>query len=115
MNDRDRLISLLKELFRFDKAELDFGIYRIMNQKKDEIENFINNDLVQTIDEEMDQLVSKDKELLEEKIEKIKNEAENLGVNYKESKKYQRVKEELDSLSKSKNIDTGVCQESCRI
>ncbi|MCC3145763.1 site-specific DNA-methyltransferase, partial [Halanaerobium sp. Z-7514] len=108
MNDRDRLISLLKELFRFDKAELDFGIYRIMNQKKDEIENFINNDLVQTIDEEMDQLVSKDKELLEEKIEKIKNEAEDLGVNYKESKKYQRVKEELDSLSKSKNIDTNV-------
>jgi adenine-specific DNA-methyltransferase len=41
MNDRDRLISLLKELFRFDKAELDFGIYRIMNQRKDEIEKFI--------------------------------------------------------------------------
>lgn len=108
MNDRDRLISLLKELFRFDKAELDFGIYRIMNQKKDEIENFINNDLVQTIDEEMDQLVSKDKELLEKKIEQIKNEAEDLGVNYKESKKYQRVKDELDSLSKTKNIDTNV-------
>jgi adenine-specific DNA-methyltransferase len=108
MNDRDRLISLLKELFRFDKAELDFGIYRIMNQKKDEIKNFIEKDLVQIIDEEMDQLVSKDKELLEEKIEIIKNEAEDLGVNYKESKKYQRVKEELDSLSSSTNVETNI-------
>ena len=32
----------LEEIFMMDHAELDFGIYRIMNQKKDEITNFLN-------------------------------------------------------------------------
>jgi adenine-specific DNA-methyltransferase len=108
MNDRDRLISLLKELFRFDKAELDFGIYRIMNQRKDEIEKFIDKDLVKTIDQEMDQLINKDKEMLEEKIKKIKDELEEHGVDYKNSKKYQKAKEELDTLSNSTNFDSNI-------
>jgi adenine-specific DNA-methyltransferase len=36
-----RLVDLLKELFEFDKAELDFGIYRIMNQKREEVSRFL--------------------------------------------------------------------------
>ena len=31
---REKLQGLLKKLFQFDRAELDFGIYRIMNQKR---------------------------------------------------------------------------------
>ena len=33
--------QLLRELFQFDCADLDFGIYRIMNYKRDIIERFI--------------------------------------------------------------------------
>ncbi len=36
---------LLRELFQFDCADLDFGIYRIMNLKRDVIERFIVEDL----------------------------------------------------------------------
>jgi len=32
------LVSKLQEIFMMDHAELDFGIYRIMNQKRQEIE-----------------------------------------------------------------------------
>ena len=39
--NRKKLQSLLRELFQFDSADLDFGIYRIMNAKRDEIERFI--------------------------------------------------------------------------
>ena len=38
--------GLLKQLFRSESADLDFGIYRIMNFKRTEIENFIDTDLV---------------------------------------------------------------------
>ena len=38
--------ALLRELFQFDCADLDFGIYRIMNQKRDAVERFIEQDLV---------------------------------------------------------------------
>ena len=45
--------DLLKKLFQFDCAELDFGIYRIMNQKRAVIEQFIETDLVKGIAKEL--------------------------------------------------------------
>ena len=36
---------LLRELFQFDCADLDFGIYRIMNHKREAVEKFISKDL----------------------------------------------------------------------
>ena len=45
--------SLLRDLFQFDCADLDFGIYRIMNHKRAVIERFITADLPQTITEEL--------------------------------------------------------------
>jgi len=41
-----KLIKTLQALFEMDKADLDFGIYRIMNQKRDEISRFLENDLL---------------------------------------------------------------------
>ena len=42
-NPREKFQGLLRKLFQFDCAELDFGIYRIMNHKRDVIEKFIEN------------------------------------------------------------------------
>jgi len=42
----EKLQSLLSELFQLDQADLDFGIYRIMNQKRDEITRFLEKDLL---------------------------------------------------------------------
>ena len=42
----NKLIKTLQSLFEMDKADLDFGIYRIMNQKQDEIRHFLENDLL---------------------------------------------------------------------
>ncbi|MBU3004276.1 DNA methyltransferase [Paraglaciecola arctica] len=41
-----KLIKTLQSMFEMDKADLDFGIYRIMNQKRDEINRFLENDLL---------------------------------------------------------------------
>lgn len=38
--------DILAEILQLDQAELDFGIYRIMNQKRKDIEAFLNNRLV---------------------------------------------------------------------
>lgn len=43
---REKFQGLLKKLFQFDCAELDFGIYRIMNHKRAVIERFIEKDLL---------------------------------------------------------------------
>jgi adenine-specific DNA-methyltransferase len=51
---RDKFIALLRELFQFDCADLDFGIYRIMNHKRDVIEKFITTDLPKAITDELE-------------------------------------------------------------
>lgn len=41
-NERlNRFTTLLKQIFELDKSDLDFGIYRVMNLRKTEIENFL--------------------------------------------------------------------------
>lgn len=50
---REKFQSLLKKLFQFDCAELDFGIYRIMNQKRAVIERFIEQDLLDGVAKEL--------------------------------------------------------------
>jgi len=52
---RAKLQELLRELFQFDCADLDFGIYRIMNRKRAEIERFIERDLLDAVNRELEQ------------------------------------------------------------
>ena len=42
---RRQFQTLLRELFQFDSADLDFGIYRIMNHKRAVVDDFIANKL----------------------------------------------------------------------
>ncbi len=50
---REKLQQLLRELFQFGSADLDFGIYRIMNFKRNAIERFIKEDLIEAVDKEL--------------------------------------------------------------
>lgn len=50
---KEKLQGLLGELFQFGSADLDFGIYRIMNFKRDAIERFIRKDLIEAVDKEL--------------------------------------------------------------
>ena len=44
--------ELLREaLFQFDAADLDFGIYRILNFKRDQISKFIEEDIKEIVDQ----------------------------------------------------------------
>ena len=45
--------GLLRELFQFDCADLDFGIYRIMNHKREAIEKFISVQLPAAVESEL--------------------------------------------------------------
>jgi len=49
------LEQLLREIFQFDLADLDFGLYRIMNHKRQVIDRWIKHDLPKAIEEELRQ------------------------------------------------------------
>ena len=55
MNNQEKLINILKEIFMLDKAELDNGIYKIMNQKRKDIEQFLYNDLLPQVNKILSQ------------------------------------------------------------
>jgi adenine-specific DNA-methyltransferase len=50
----EKLKILLRELFQFDRADLDFGIYRIMNHKREVLETFISEDLPAKVSKELE-------------------------------------------------------------
>ena len=66
--NRRQLQSLLRELFQFDSADLDFGIYRILNEKRDEIERFIGHDLLDAVDQALAHFQAADRQELEAQL-----------------------------------------------
>lgn len=48
---KTRFQNSLRELFQFNAADLDFGIYRILNFKREPIDNFIQEGIGQIVDQ----------------------------------------------------------------
>jgi|TARA_A100001518_G_scaffold2731_1_gene2697 adenine-specific DNA-methyltransferase len=46
---RSRLLKKLSELFQLDQPDLDFGFYRIMHAKAQEVQDFIDNGLLKIV------------------------------------------------------------------
>jgi adenine-specific DNA-methyltransferase len=65
----EKLRSLLEELFQLDQADLDFGIYRIMNAKRDEIVRFLNKDLLPQVKAAFSKYKSADKVTLQKELD----------------------------------------------
>jgi adenine-specific DNA-methyltransferase len=68
-----KLQTLLKKLFQFESADLDFGIYRIMNRKRDVIERFIEKDLIASVDTEFGKISETTKASAKKELEELKN------------------------------------------
>ena len=63
--------DLLRELFQFDCADLDFGIYRILNHKRDVIRRFIEEDLPKSVEEALNRGQVADQARAAEKLEAL--------------------------------------------
>ena len=75
-----KLTRTLRQLFEMDKADLDFGIYRIMNQKRDEINNFLENDLLPQVKEAFAGLEQGDKAGMQKELEAAIEQAKSFGA-----------------------------------
>ena len=64
----DKLIRLLKELFQLDQPDLDFGLYRIMHARADEISQFLDRDLLPQVKDAFGQYRTADKAGLEKEL-----------------------------------------------
>lgn len=80
MSNYKKLQEVLKEIFEIDKADLDFGIYRIMNQKRDQVMDFIDRKLPKDIKDILAQTQSKDSTSIQAELDKAIRNAQDLGV-----------------------------------
>lgn len=83
--NQEKLINVLKDMFRFDQADLDFGIYRIMRMKRDQITRFVEEELPSQITEGLLELARLEKANETEAIDK--EIADTKAASYSESVK----------------------------
>ncbi len=70
-----KLQNLLQKLFRADAADLDFGIYRIINYRRDQLQKFIDTELPNQINNALD--ANTEIESARETLENLKNQIKN--------------------------------------
>ncbi|HAF25196.1 MAG TPA: site-specific DNA-methyltransferase, partial [Blastocatellia bacterium] len=100
--------KLLAELFMLDQADLDFGIYRIMNAKRDEITRFLDNDLLPQVRQSLAQLESGDRAQIESELAKAIEQAKELGVDAETTEKVKRLREQLSATADIEAIESEV-------
>ncbi|USZ73180.1 site-specific DNA-methyltransferase [Natronosalvus halobius] len=70
----ERFRALLEELFQFESADLDFGIYRIMNEKRAEIRAFLDEGLPERVENELDEFRSAKEQDARRRLEAAKTQ-----------------------------------------
>lgn len=91
----DRLKDLLEELFQFDREDLNFGIYRIMNQKRSEVSRFLEDDLLPQVRQAFDEFRADDQTHLREKLLVMEEEAAKYGASPEQNPEYRKTQERL--------------------
>jgi adenine-specific DNA-methyltransferase len=95
MNNYENLQKVLKEIFEMDKADLDFGIYRIMNQKREQVMQFIDTTLPKDIKEILEQTQSKDTVSLQAELEQMGKGLDAAGVDRNSAPKYLALQQQI--------------------
>ena len=91
----DKLKALLRELFQMDQADLDFGLYRIMNAKRGEIEKFLEHDLLPQVKSELARHTTLDSGAKQAELAAAIEGAQKLGMNPDAVPKVQELRAQL--------------------
>lgn len=92
---RQKFADLLREMFQLNQPELDFGLYRIMHARKDDINRFIEKDLPTITQKAFSQFASQDKTQLESELEKARKAAEDAGFSAEDSPRVKELQAQL--------------------
>lgn len=100
--------STLSELFMLDQADLDFGIYRIMNQKRKDIEIYLNNRLPKQVRELLAQNASNNSIELKKKLEEAITQAQNLGIDPDTLPKVKELRKAIEQQGSAEELENSV-------
>jgi adenine-specific DNA-methyltransferase len=108
-NIKEKLKNKLREIFQIEDLDLDFGIYRIMKYKKDEIEKFIEKDLIEETKIQLNLLSEEERKNKENELEELKSKLIDLGVrDYQSNEKYQQKLKEIEQIKVSEGLEQDI-------
>lgn len=99
-----RFRALLAELLMLDQADLDFGIYRIMNARRAEITRFLDEDLMPQIHEELQRNQTGDREALERQLAEVIEAARAAGFDQAQAENAPRAGELRAKLNEALDV-----------
>lgn len=99
MSKYNELVKKLKEIFQIDRPELDFGIYRILNARADEINDYLENKLKIKIQSALADAENANKAELEQQLHLAIKAATDAGFEPDKSPKVQEIKEKLSTIT----------------
>ena len=88
----------LQEIFMMDHAELDFGIYRIMNHKRNQINDFLDKQLLPQVEKTLQEYVKTD-DSLQQELNKAIEGCKNLGIDPDTNPKVQQLRQQIAQSS----------------
>ncbi|SNY58453.1 adenine-specific DNA-methyltransferase [Arsukibacterium tuosuense] len=95
MSKYNELVKKLKEIFQIDKPELDFGIYRILNMRAKEINDYLDNKLKAKIQAALADAGNANKTNIEQQLQAAIKAATDAGFEPEQSPKVQELKKQL--------------------
>jgi adenine-specific DNA-methyltransferase len=99
MSKFDDLVKKLREIFQIDRPDLDFGIYRVINQRAGLINDYLQNKLKAKVAEALTSSCHADLSDAERELKEAVKNAESLGMNPEETPKVKALKERVQKLS----------------
>ena len=92
----EKLKTLLKELFQLDQPDLDFGLYRIMHAKSEEVSQFLDTDLLPQVRDAFAQYKTADKAELEKELAEVITGVELAGMDPDDSPKVRELRARIE-------------------
>ena len=90
----------LREIFQFDAADLDFGVYRILNLRRAELEHFLTVKLVAQVEQLLGGSGAAERQAAEAGLRAVEAQLRDLGVpDPRQVDKWKQAKARLDAAS----------------
>jgi len=105
----EKFVKVLREMFMIDDAaDLDFGIYKVMHQKQEDIEKYLKHDLQKSVQDEIAKNIGGRRLALEEELKKAKLGALAADVPIEDVMnlpKVQKLAQELEGLTPTDELE----------
>jgi len=89
------LVAKLREIFQIDRPELDFGIYRILNARADEINDYLQNRLAEKVQVALSAGSAESSKQWQAELQEAEKNAQALGVSPDAVPKVQELRAKL--------------------